>query len=226
MCIRDSYKIPLPLKCDECGEKDSLHPCGPGVERTLEEVQQFFPDASSAILSSDMVNTPKELADTINKIEKAEIDIIIGTQVLAKGHNFPSLALVGVIDADIGLEGGDLRASEKTYQLLHQVAGRAGRTGKHKGTVLLQTYNPNSRLMKELANGSRDSFVNTEIQGREDFELPPFTNMALITFSSNRLPELTKILHSVAIKAPQVTGVNIMGPCDAAIYLLLSLIHI
>ncbi|MEM9989074.1 MAG: primosomal protein N', partial [Pseudomonadota bacterium] len=149
-CHHCGHYESLPKTCPACGEEDSLVACGPGVERILEEVKEIFPDAKTAVLSSDTADTHDKLRAILDEIKNQDIDIIIGTQIIAKGHHFPKLTCVGVIDADLGLSGGDLRATERTYQLLHQVAGRAGR-GEDMGHVYLQSFNPESRVMQALA---------------------------------------------------------------------------
>ncbi|MBT4770436.1 MAG: primosomal protein N', partial [Rhodospirillaceae bacterium] len=160
-CHHCGYAIPAPKACPQCENADHLAACGPGVERLAEEVRALFPDIRTEIMSSDLLSGPQAVADLIHRVENHEIDLLIGTQIVAKGHHFPRLTLVGVVDADLGLDGGDLRAAERTYQLLHQVSGRAGR-GQDPGRVWLQTYRPDHPVMQALISGGRDAFIEAE----------------------------------------------------------------
>ncbi|HTK85718.1 MAG TPA: primosomal protein N', partial [Patescibacteria group bacterium] len=154
-CHHCGYGLPLPKICTACGDKDSLNACGPGVERILEEVKSYFPEARTVVLASDTAGTHEELATLLQDIREHKYDIIVGTQIIAKGHHFPKLTLVGVVDGDLGLQGGDLRAAEHTFQLLHQVAGRAGRE-EMPGHVYLQTFLPNHKVIQALSTHDRD----------------------------------------------------------------------
>src|SRR5690348_3083533 len=165
--------VPVPETCSKCGAEHSLVPCGPGIERIAEEIAERFPDARRVLLSSDLTPSISDLRETLREIEEREIDIVIGTQLVAKGHHFPGLALVGVIDADLGLGQGDPRAAERTFQLLHQVVGRAGREATD-GKGLLQTYQPEHPVMQALIEGDRQAFYDREIAAREETGLPPF----------------------------------------------------
>ena len=155
-------RLQTPPQCPQCGEAHTFIACGPGVERVAEEFASLFPQARMAIASSDTMHGPAETQTAIRAMAKREIDVLIGTQIMAKGHHFPQLTLVGVIDADLGGSDGDLRARERTFQLLHQVSGRAGRAEK-PGLVLLQTRNPDDVVMQALASGDRDAFFAQEI---------------------------------------------------------------
>src|SRR5205823_4337005 len=152
---------PVPALCPECLATGALVPCGPGVERLQEEVAARFPEARAALMVSDLLIGPRAAAELADAMVAHRYDVLIGTQIVAKGHHFPMLTLVGVVDADLGLIGGDLRATERTYQLLHQVAGRAGRA-ERPGRVLLQTYMPEQPVMRALAAGDRDRFLEAE----------------------------------------------------------------
>ena len=160
-------------KCHSCGEEETLISCGPGVERIEEEIMGYFPEVKIEILSSDTVKNPQAMSALLEKIQNSEIDIIIGTQMISKGYNFKNLTLVGIIDADMSLSGGDLRASEKAFQVLHQVSGRAGRENK-KGIVLIQTYDPENQVIEALKKNNRDNFLTMEKDFRKVANLPPF----------------------------------------------------
>ena len=165
-CHHCGHSSPRPDSCRACGAEDSLVPCGPGVERLAEELAGFLPQARFMLVTSDTLRKPSDAAQFVAQVTEHKVDVIIGTQIVAKGHHFPKLTLVGVVDADLGLAGGDLRASERTYQLLHQVAGRAGRAAL-PGRVLLQTYNPQTPVLAALAAGDRDGFLAAESAMRE-----------------------------------------------------------
>src|SRR5262249_25230513 len=152
---------PIPPCCPECLTAGALVPCGPGVERLQEEVSERFPGVRTALMVSDLLPGPRTAAELAQAMTEQRYDVLIGTQLAAKGHHFPMLTLVGVIDADLGLTGGDLRAAERTYQLLHQVSGRAGRA-ERKGRVLIQTWMPDQPVMKALAAGDRERFLEAE----------------------------------------------------------------
>lgn len=210
-CHHCDYIIKQPDQCPNCNEKETLHACGPGVERLKEEVTRYFPDARVEIMASD---SPKSAEEIVNRMLAHEIDILIGTQMIAKGHHFAKLSLVGVIDADLGLEGGDLRAMERTYQVLHQVSGRAGRE-EALGVVVLQTYNPENIVIQALAHGSRDEFVENEILARRRFEMPPFGKLATITVSGRDEREVKKYITDLSLNAPHVHEAQVLGPAPA-----------
>lgn len=218
-CHHCAYEAKIPPSCPKCGEADTLVPCGPGVERIFEEAKEAFPDARTAILSSDTATTHDELKSMLDDIRDHKIDIIIGTQIIAKGHHFPKLTCVGIIDADIGLTGGDLRASERSFQLLHQVAGRAGRESE-KGHVYLQTYNPETRVMQALRDGGRDEFLDVEAASREAARMPPFTRLAGIIVSGRDEKQVVEISKQLGMSAPYGAGVQTLGPADAPMYRL------
>lgn len=171
ICHTTGFSMPKPRACPECGAIDSLTSVGPGVERVAEEAALRFPDARVEVFSSDSAAGPNGVRELIARMEAGEIDILVGTQIAAKGHNFPRLTLVGVVDADLGLKGGDLRAGERTYQTLVQVAGRAGRADR-PGRALLQTHEPGHEAIQALIAGDRDSFLDLEAMMREQLGLP------------------------------------------------------
>jgi primosomal protein N' (replication factor Y) len=213
-CHHCGYLTGYPETCPECGAEDSLTACGPGVERLAEEVHALFPAARMASLTSDTVRGPAAIEELIGRMRKHEIDILIGTQIVAKGHHFPNLTLVGVVDADLGLTGGDLRAAERTYQLLHQVAGRAGRDAK-PGKVLLQTYNPEQPVITALAEGARDRFVEEEADRRYEGGWPPFGRLAALILSGPDEAALDDLVRQLARVAPRYDKVRVLGPAPA-----------
>lgn len=214
MCHHCGISIVKPTKCTECEAEDKLVACGPGVERIFEEVELLFPDARIELLSSDIQMNVDEIQRRLNAIAAGECDIIIGTQMIAKGHHFPHLTLVGVVDADLGLENGDPRAAERTYQLLNQVAGRAGREQK-QGTVLLQTYMPQSPVMRAMIAQDREAFYKAEAYGRELANLPPFGRLASIIVSSKEQKSAFAFARAMIDAAPKITGMVILGPAPA-----------
>ena len=222
-CHHCGYFVNMPTACPSCNEKESLAACGPGVERIKEEIEELFPDAKIAVLSSDTADTHEKLIEILDDIRNGGVDIIIGTQIIAKGHHFPKLTCVGVIDADLGLSGGDLRATERTYQLLHQVAGRAGREAA-KGYVYLQTFNPESRVMQALASGDRDEFLAVEREEREEAFMPPFSRLAGIIVSGRDERLVQDVSVMLAQNAPRSTdvgqGMDTLGPAEAPMYRL------
>lgn len=193
--------------------------CGPGVERLAEEVTALYPKARIASITSDTVHGPSSAEELIRQIREHEIDIVIGTQMIAKGHNFPMLTLVGVVDADLGLSGGDLRAVERTYQLLHQVAGRAGRATL-PGIVYLQTYHPDHPVMAALTSGDRDRFLNEEASLREDGSWPPFGRLAALIVSSRDEQLVDKWAALLSRAAPCGDDIRVLGPAPAPIAIL------
>ncbi|UIP92338.1 primosomal protein N' [Wolbachia endosymbiont of Anopheles demeilloni] len=235
LCHHCSYQSKLPEKCSNCQSEQSLLLYGVGIERLVEEIVKLIPNAKTAIISSDQ----KSLGSVIDSVLKEEVNIIIGTQVIAKGHNFPKLTLVGVINADLGLENSDLRAAEKTYQLLHQVAGRSGRFNE-KGTVIVQTNNPESLIIKALQQQKRDLFYEIELESRRKAKMPPFSRLiALIVCGKDQFAtqkaasEITSFLHDqCSATTPSVLSfqcltlesrkeeLEIFGPSPAAINFL------
>lgn len=209
VCHVTGFSMPKPKTCPECGAEDSLTSVGPGVERVAEEAKRRFPGARVEIYSSDS----RAGAEIVAAMEKGEIDILVGTQIAAKGHNFPNLTLVGVIDADLGLAGGDPRAGERTYQTLVQVAGRAGRADR-PGRALLQTHQPEHDAIQALIAGDRDTFLDMEFAAREMLGLPPFGRLAAIGFMSQQPDAVEKAANAWAAAAPLTDGVEIWGPAE------------
>ena len=219
LCHHCGHVMPAPRICPSCEDTDSLVACGPGVERIYDAVRTQFPQARVIVLSSDTQKSMAGLQDTLEKIENHVVDIIIGTQIIAKGHHFPDLTLVGVVDADLGLAGGDLRASERTYQILHQVSGRAGRAAK-KGHVLLQSFLPEHRVMQTLIKGQRDEFLNIEAEERQMSGMPPYGRLAAIIVSSADEMAAQEQANELARHAPLHADVQVLGPAPAPLYKL------
>lgn len=213
-CHHCGYRARRPESCPECGDSESFAACGPGVERIAEEAAVLFPEARRAVMASDTLTGPNAAANMIRAVQDGEINLLIGTQVVAKGHHFPDLTLVGVVDADLGLFGGDLRASERSYQLLHQVAGRAGRAGR-PGRVVLQTSDPEHPVMQALRSGDRDSFFEMESEMRQRSYLPPFGRLAALIISSPVEADAEEFCRNLAKRAPGQEGIEILGPAPA-----------
>ncbi len=218
-CHQCGYEIAMPSDCPECHESGTLIPCGPGVERVAEEFAQFFPGARHAIASSDTLHGPAQTQAAIRAMMKRQIDVLIGTQIVAKGHHFPQLTLVGVVDADLGGSDGDVRARERTFQLLHQVAGRAGRAEK-PGLVLLQTRNPEDAVMQALAGGDRDGFYEQERMFREAAAAPPFGRLVAIVVSGGDGEQVRAVARALGKAAPAARDVKVWGPTPAFYALL------
>ncbi|MBV6631633.1 MAG: primosomal protein N' [Alphaproteobacteria bacterium] len=218
-CHHCGYQTPLPPHCPECGAEDSIIACGPGVERVAEEVQRRFPEARMGLLTSDSLTGPMAMRDFVAKIQTKSLDIIIGTQILAKGHHFPGLTLVGIIDADMGLGGGDIRAPERSFQLLQQVAGRAGR-GDRPGRVLVQTRLPNEPVLQALVAQDRDGFMEAVESDRRLHGMPPFGRLAALIISDTDPGRLDHAAAMLARTAPKVDGVMVLGPAPAALAML------
>ena len=219
LCHHCGHVSGLDRPCPECGALESLAACGPGVERLAEEAAALFPDARARLVSSDTIAGPRAAADFVRDMQAGEIDLLIGTQVVAKGHHFPALTCVGVIDADLGLGGGDLRAGERTYQLLGQVAGRAGRADR-PGRVLIQTHEPAHPVMRALLSGDRDCFLAAEAEAREAAAMPPFARLAALIVSGPDPRLLDSFCRALARKAPRMPGVEILGPAPAPLAVL------
>jgi primosomal protein N' (replication factor Y) len=219
VCHLTGFSMPKPVACPHCGAKDSLVSIGPGVERVEEEARELFPEARIAVFSSDTVIDAEGARGLIETMEKGEIDILVATQAAAKGHNFPNLTLVGVVDADLSLRGGDLRAGERTYQLLAQVAGRAGRADR-PGRALLQTWMPEHPVMQALKSHDRDAFATAELAEREASGLPPFGRLAAVILSSANPEALEAYSRQLAAAAPNSQGVEVYGPADAPLALV------
>ena len=219
VCHHCGYTTSIPSCCPECHSEEGLTACGPGVERVAEEVSRRFPLARIGVLSSDITSTLNDVSEVIRKMEDHEIDILIGTQILAKGHHFPSLTLVGIVDADLGLMGSDLRASETTFQLLSQVAGRAGR-GEKKGTVYLQTLYPENAVLQALLTDDRERFVSLEKDSRRLLKLPPFGKLAALVVSGANQEAVEKTAVYLGQNAPNTDMITMLGPAPAPIFML------
>jgi len=219
VCHLTGFSMPKPDRCPHCGAKDSLVSIGPGVERVEEEARSIFPEARIAVFSSDTVFDAREARRLVEAMAQGEIDILVATQAAAKGHNFPKLTLVGVVDADLGLRGGDLRAAERTFQLLAQATGRAGRRDR-PGRALLQTYAPEHPVMQALKAQDRDAFVAAEMEERQLAGLPPFGRLAAVIASGPDAAQLEDFTREMARVAPNAEGVDVFGPADAPLGLV------
>ena len=221
-CHHCGHREPAPSECPRCeADEDMLAPCGPGIERLAEETIKKFPGAHLLVLSSETLEKAGEIERAIESISSGEAGIIIGTQLLAKGHHFPSLNLVGIIDADLGLQGGDLRAAERTYQLLHQLSGRAGREGA-RGKVLLQTTAPEHPVMKALLADDRDGLYAIEKKIREQAGLPPFGRLAAIIMEGKTEATVEHAARTLARAIPLNPEIRVLGPARAPLYKLRS----
>jgi len=218
-CHHCGHVMPPPEACPECQEKDSLVACGPGVERICDEVNRLLPDARTIVATSDTLWSPAKAAEFVTRVENKDIDIIIGTQLVTKGYHFPELTLVGIIDADLGLEGGDLRAAERTFQQIAQAAGRAGR-GEKPGEVFIQTRNPSHPVIAALIAGERDSFYDAETEQRRSAGAPPFGRFAAIIISSEDEREAIEAARAVGGSAPVADGMVVYGPAPAPLAML------
>ncbi|MDA1101178.1 MAG: primosomal protein N', partial [Proteobacteria bacterium] len=218
-CHHCGFNLRQPEACPECAAEGSLVACGPGVERLGEEVDKLFPDVPRMLIASDTVRGPEAAAEAIRQIAAGEFSLIIGTQIVAKGHHFPMLTLVGVIDADLGLQGGDLRAAERTYQMLHQVAGRSGRA-QRPGRALLQTYMPEHPVMKALVSGHRDRFMAQEMEARRIQGLPPFGRLVALIISGGNEGQVIRTARDLGRAAPRFEEVEVLGPAPAPFSLL------
>jgi primosomal protein N' (replication factor Y) (superfamily II helicase) len=209
----------LPQYCPSCAAPGVLAACGPGVERLAEEVATQFPAARVAVMASDTLSGPRAAAAIVESVEAHRVDILIGTQIVAKGHHFPMLTLVGVVDADLGLAGGDLRAAERTYQLLHQVAGRAGRAAR-PGTVFLQTFMPENPVIRALVSGERDRFFAEENAARRQHGMPPFGRLAALIVAASDSETADFAAAAFARATPQMPGLQVLGPAPAPLAIL------
>ena len=219
VCHLTGFSMPRPATCPHCGAADSLVSIGPGVERLEEEARALFPEARIAVFSSDTVRSAADARALVEAMEAGAFDILVATQAAAKGHNFPNLTLVGVVDADLGLRGGDLRAAERTFQLLAQATGRAGRRDR-PGRALVQTWAPDHPVMQALRAQDRDAFVRTELDEREIAGLPPFGRLAAVVASGRDPQALEAFVREMAAAAPNAEGVEVYGPADAPLALV------
>jgi len=218
MCHHCGHEQRIPQSCGSCGAVESLVPIGPGIERVAEEAEARFPGARKVILSSDM-GSNAQIRDRFTEIEKGEYDLIIGTQLVAKGHHFEKLTLVGVLDADLGLNHGDPRAAERTFQILTQVTGRAGRASK-SGRAFLQTYHPTHPVMQAMVRGDREAFYSYELASREAGGLPPFGRLAALVVSGAEHEPTFDFAKKVLSAAPMADGLKLFGPADAPIAMI------
>ncbi len=218
-CHHCGHVMPTPRACPECKAEDSLVACGPGVERIADEVTLLFPEAKVAVVTSDTIWSPAKAAEFVGRMEAGDIDIVVGTQLVTKGYHFPNLTLVGVVDADLGLEGGDLRAAERTFQQIRQVSGRAGR-GEKPGHVLIQTHSPGARVMQALVTGDAEDFYTAETEARRDAGAPPFGRYAAIIISSEDRACAHETALLVGRAAPRVEGMAVYGPAPAPLAML------
>lgn len=215
LCHMCGRTMPLMKKCPVCDTDVSMR--GVGLEKIQQEVNIKFPTAKTALVSSDTIMSRQSLERLVAQMENGEIDVVIGTQILAKGHHFPNLTLVGVVDADMGLFGTDFRAGEHTFQQLFQVAGRAGR-GEHPGTVLMQTYQPEHPVLTAICAGDRDAFMQTDMSARRVAQMPPYGQLIAIIIEGQRESVLNQFCADLAARAPVLHGAKIMGPIAAQVY--------
>ncbi|RCL02705.1 MAG: primosomal protein N' (replication factor Y) (superfamily II helicase) [Candidatus Tokpelaia sp. JSC188] len=218
-CHHCGYHQSMPKVCPECGAIDHLVACGPGIERIAEEVSKKFSDARILVLSTDIEGGLKQLHSELEAVSRGHIDIVIGTQLITKGHNFPRVTLVGVIDADLGLANGDPRAAERTFQLLSQVTGRAGRTGL-KSRGLIQTWQPDHPVMKAIVTNNSTAFYAREIEEREPNRLPPFGRLAALIVSGKAREEVENYARALRRAAPRGSDINVFGPAEAPLSLV------
>ncbi len=218
-CHHCGFVAPRPETCPACGKADSFVPCGPGIERVAEEAAARWPQARVVAVASDTLERPSAVAALVDAIEQRQIDIVVGTQVLAKGHHFPGLTLVGAVDADLGLSSWDLRAGERTHQMLSQVAGRAGRADR-PGRVYLQTHDPTHPVLAALASGDTAAFLDHEADDRRILGMPPFGRLIALILSGTNEEAVLKAGRDLAKAAPSVPGVEVLGPAPAFMALL------
>jgi len=218
-CHQCGYSTRLPKACPSCGAEDKFAACGPGIERIAEEIESRLPQARVAIMASDTLTGPEAAQKLVTQMNDHALDLLIGTQIMAKGYHFPRLTVVGVIDADLGLAGGDPRAAERTFQLLQQVSGRSGRA-EDPGHVFLQTTAPDHPVMQALLKGNRDSFMQAEMSERAAYHLPPFGRLASVTLSGADARQVLAAAQTLAAAAPQEQGLRILGPAPAPFAIL------
>ncbi|GAM00818.1 primosomal protein N' [Sphingomonas parapaucimobilis] len=218
-CHHCGHVLPTPRACPECDGEDTLVACGPGVERIADEATALFPEAKIAVVTSDTIWSPAKAAEFVGRMEAGDIDIVVGTQLITKGYHFPNLTLVGVIDADLGLDGGDLRAAERTFQQIRQVSGRAGR-GAKPGHVFIQTHSPKAQVMQALVTGDAEAFYAAETEARRDADAPPFGRYAAIIVSSEDQGAAQSTANVIARAAPKVDGMHVFGPAPAPLAML------
>jgi primosomal protein N' (replication factor Y) len=216
VCHHCGFSMPPLVECPHCHATESFAPIGPGVERLEHEAAELFPGARILVLSSDLVESMERLRQELDDVAQGRFDIVIGTQLVAKGHHFPKLNLVGIVDADLGLGNGDPRAAERTFQLLHQVVGRAGRE-EGRGIGVLQTHQPEHPVMKALILGDREAFYSSEIALREKTGYPPFGRLASLVITANERHTAESYGRTLAAAAPRHEDVRVLGPAEAPI---------
>ena len=218
ICHHCGYAEPEPDACPKCGEEGRLAASGPGVERLAEEAGLLFPEARLAVLSSDMTASPEQLRAQVVAIAEGGADLVIGTQMVAKGHDFPLLTLVGVIDADLGLQNGELRAAERTFQLVRQVSGRAGRR-ETPGLCLIQTAAPEHPVMRAILDGDEERFLRSEAAQREAQGAPPYARMAALIVSGMDEEKVWTAARALAATSPMLdrAGLRMFGPVAAPV---------
>lgn len=216
VCHHCGFSMPPPAQCPNCHATDTFAPIGPGVERLEQEAAELFPGARILVLSSDLVESVERLRQELDDVAQGRFDLVIGTQLVAKGHHFPKLNLVGIVDADLGLGNGDPRAAERTFQLLHQVVGRAGRE-EGRGVGFLQTHQPEHPVMRALISGDREAFYSSEIELRARTHYPPFGRLASLVISANDRHSAESYGRSLASHAPKDEQVRVLGPAEAPI---------
>ncbi len=221
-CHHCGFAAGIPESCSSCGAKESFVACGPGIERVAEEAAARWPEATVRAVASDTLDRPSAVQELVDDILEHRVDILVGTQVLAKGHHFPGLTVVGVVDADLGLSGWDLRAAERTYQLMQQVAGRAGRADK-PGHVYLQTHDPRHPVMEALVSGDGTAFIDSEIESRDVLGMPPFGRLAALILSGPDEIAVIAAGRALAAAAPVGEGIEVLGPAPAFMALLRGL---
>ena len=219
ICHHCGFTLPFPKSCPSCHREGMLAASGPGVERVMEEAASRWPAARMIVLSSDLVPSASALRELLSRITAGEADIIVGTQLVSKGHNFPKLSFVGVVDGDLSLATADPRAGERTFQLLHQVTGRAGRFGA-PGRGLIQTHFPDHPVMRALVTGDREAFYEAEIAMREEAGLPPFGRLAAIIISAKTKPEAESYARALALAAPEARSIQVLGPVEAPLAII------
>jgi len=218
-CHHCGHMIPTPEICPECEEADSLVACGPGVERIADEVAVLWPNARTAIVTSDTLWSPAKAAEFVQRMEHKEVDIVVGTQLVTKGYHFPNLTVVGVVDADLGLDGGDLRAAERTFQQIMQVSGRAGR-GEKPGHVYIQTHAPDAQVMQALISGNSAAFYAAETEARREAGAPPYGRYAAIIVSSEDKAAAEETARMIGRTAPRRDEMHVYGPAPAPLAML------
>ncbi len=216
VCHHCGYSVPPPTECPKCHATDSFAAVGPGVERLHQEAAELFPGARILVLSSDLVESIERLRAELDDVAEGRFDLVIGTQLVAKGHHFPRLNLVGIVDADLGLGNGDPRAAERTFQLLHQVTGRAGRE-EGRGVGYLQTHQPEHPVMRALIMGDREAFYQNEIEQRERTGYPPFGRLASLIVSAGDKHAAEAYGRALVSLAPKDEQVRVLGPAEAPV---------